>query len=155
MGGARMGIRDRGRGLVPGPNKRLPSGGMAPGVVAAGALIVGDRVRLNAPPLADLAVSLYLPSEVLANFQITGRYARQTNYISPAGNFANATVMPVGNLTDQWFFVSGVDVVAPENAGGGVAPRGSLTDGNISTITGFFPWPGPLRGRAGELRRRP
>ena len=47
---------------------------------------------------------------MLANFQITGRYARQTNYISPPGNLADQTVMPIGNLTDQWFFLCGVDV---------------------------------------------
>ena len=42
-----------------------------------------DPVDFGVPPLADLAVSIYLPGEVLANFPITGRYARQTNYISP------------------------------------------------------------------------
>src|SRR5205823_4381802 len=103
---------------------------------------------MSVKPLADLAVSIHLPAEVLANFQITGRYARQTNYISPAGNFADATVMPVGNLTDQWFFVSGVDVVAPENAGGVVALGDSLTDGNISTIDAFCRWPEQMAVRA-------
>ena len=100
IGAARIGVRDKGPGIVPGSNKKLTFGGSDSGVIAAGALLVSDPVQLNAPPLADLAISLYLPSEVLANFQITGRYARQTNYISPAGNFADATVMPVGNLTD-------------------------------------------------------
>ena len=155
IGAARIGIRDKGPGIVPGSNKTLTFGGNDTAVVAAGALIVSDPVQLNAPPLADLAVSLYLPSEVLANFQITGRYARQTNYISPAGNFADATVMPVGNLTDQWFFVSGVDVVAPENAGGVVALGDSLTDGNISTIDAFCRWPDQLARRLAESRGRP
>jgi lysophospholipase L1-like esterase len=159
IGAARIGVRDtssrRGPAVVPGSNKTLTFGGNDTAVVAAGALIVSDPLQLNAPPLADLAVSLYLPSEVLANFQITGRYARQTNYISPAGNFADATVMPVGNLTDQWFFVSGVDVVAPENAGGVVALGDSLTDGNISTIDAFCRWPDQLARRLVESRGRP
>ena len=155
IGAARIGIRDKGPGIVPGSNKKLTFGGNDTAVVAAGALIVSDPVQLNAPPLADLAISLYLPSEVLANFQITGRYARQTNYISPAGNFADAPVMPVGNLTDQWFFVSGVDVVAPENAGGIVALGDSLTDGNISTIDAFCRWPDQLARRLAESRGRP
>ncbi len=92
---------------------------------------------------------------MLANFAITGRYARQTNYISPAGNFADATVMPVGNLTDQWFFVSGIDVVAPNEAGGVVALGDSLTDGNISTIDAFCRWPDQLARRLAERRGRP
>src|SRR5258707_1750641 len=134
LGAARIGVRDKGPGIVPDSNKKLTFNGSDSGVIAAGALLVSDPVELSAPPLTDLAVSLYLPGEVLANFAITGRYARQTNYISPAGNFADATVMPVGNLTDQWFFVSGVDVVAPNEAGGVVALGDPLTDGNISTI---------------------
>src|SRR5438874_1570414 len=103
IGAARIGLRDKGPGIVPGSNKTLTFGGSDSGVIAAGSLIVSDPVQLNAPPLADLAVSLYLPSEVLANFQITGRYARQTNYISPAGNFADATVMlGTNDLRNRW-----------------------------------------------------
>src|SRR5712672_4185145 len=156
IGAARIGIRDKGPGIVPGSNKKLTFGGSDSGVIAAGALLVSDPVQLNAPPLADLTISLYLPGEVLANFAITGRYARQTNYISPAGNFADATVMPVGNLTDQWFFVSGIDVVAPEEAGGIVALGDSLTDGNISTMDAFCRWPDQLARRlAARHRGRP
>ncbi|MBV9967100.1 MAG: SGNH/GDSL hydrolase family protein [Alphaproteobacteria bacterium] len=150
IGAAHIALRDKGPGIVPGSDRKLTFGGNDSGVIAAGSLIVSDPVELDAPPLADLAVSLYLPGEVLANFAITGRYARQTNYISPAGNFADTTVMPVGNLTDQWFFVSGIDVVAPDNAGGIVALGDSLTDGNISTIDAFCRWPDQLARRLAE-----
>jgi lysophospholipase L1-like esterase len=155
IGAAQIGVRDKGPAIVPGSNRKLTFGGSDSGVIAAGSLLVSDPVELSAPPLADLAVSIYLPGEVLANFAITGRYARQTNYISPAGNFADATVMPVGNLADQWFFVSGVDVVASAEAGGVVALGDSLTDGNISTIDAFCRWPDQLARRLAERRGRP
>src|ERR1700682_2857272 len=70
IGAARIGIRDKGPGIVPGSNRKLPLGGSDSGVTAPGALLVSAPVALNAPPLADLAVSLYLPGEVLANFAI-------------------------------------------------------------------------------------
>ena len=92
---------------------------------------------------------------MLANFAITGRYARQTNYISPRGNFAAETVMPVGNLTDQWFFLCGVDVLAAPEAGGVVALGDSLTDGNISTIDAFCRWPDQLARRLAAQGGRP
>ena len=41
--------------------------------------------------------------------------------------------MPIGNLTDQWYFASGVDVLADAETGGVVTLGNSLTDGNIST----------------------
>src|SRR5207302_1904503 len=97
IGAGRIGLRGNGPAIVPGSDRKLTFGGQDGGIIAAGALIVSDPVELEASPLADLAVSLYLPGEVLANFAITGRYARQTNYISPPGNFTDATVMPVGN----------------------------------------------------------
>jgi lysophospholipase L1-like esterase len=150
IGAARIALRDKGPGIVPGSDRKLTFGGSGGGVIAAGALIVSDPVELNAPPLADVAVSLHLPGEVLANFPITGRYARQTNYISPPGNFTEAAVMPIGNLSDQWFFLSGIDVVAPDNAGGVVALGDSLTDGNISTIDAFCRWPDQLARRFAE-----
>jgi lysophospholipase L1-like esterase len=155
IGAARIAIRDKGPAIVPGSDRKLTFGGQDGGVIAAGALIVSDPVELDTSPLADLAVSIYLPGEVLANFAITGRYARQTNYVSPPGNFADAAVMPVGNLTDQWFFVSGVDVVAPQEAGGVVALGDSLTDGNISTIDAFCRWPDQLARRLAERGGRP
>ena len=114
-----------------------------------------DAVDLSVPPLADLAVSFHLPGEVPANFAITGRYARQTNYISPPGNYAAETVMPVGNLTDQWFFLCGVDVLAPSDALGVVALGDSLTDGNISTIDAFCRWPDQLARRLVARAGRP
>jgi len=45
---------------------------------------------------------------------------------SSPGDFTREAVMPVGNLTDQWFFLCGVDVLAGEEAGGVVALGDSL-----------------------------
>src|SRR6266576_3821712 len=155
IGAAQIALRDKGPAIVPDSGRTVRFGGSESAVIAAGAVLFSDPVELSVPPLADRAVSFHLPGEVLANFAITGRYARQTNYISPPGNFADAAVMPVGNLTDQWFFVSGVDVVAPDGAGGVVALGDSLTDGNISTIDAFCRWPDQLARRLTEGRGRP
>ena len=78
---------------------------------------------------------------------ITGRYARQTNYISPPGDFSDAAVMPVGSITSDWFFVSGIDVLAAPETGGVVALGNSLTDANISTPDAFCRWPDQLARR--------
>lgn len=147
IGAARVALRDKGPAIMPGSDRKLTFGGEDGIAIAAGAVAFSDEVELEVKPLADLAVSIYLPGEVLPDFQITGRYARQANYVSPPGNFAPETVMPVGNLTDQWFFLCGVDVLAPVDAGGVVALGDSLTDGNISTIDAFCRWPDQLARR--------
>ena len=159
IGAAHIALRDpsvpRGPAIVSGSDRKLTFGGSEGAVIAAGAVAFSDPVALTTPPLADLAVSIHLPGEVAAGLQITGRYARQTNYVSPPGNFAAETVMPVGNLTDQWFFLCGVDVIAPEGAGGVVALGDSLTDGNISTIDAFCRWPDQLARRLIERANGP
>src|SRR5918911_4127382 len=147
IGAAYVGIRDQGPAIVPGSARQLTFGGSETTTVAAGALVLSDAVQLDVPPLADLAVSLYLPGEIPPSFQITGRYARQTNYISPPGNFAAAITMPVGRITDEWFFVCGIDVLASHETGGVVALGDSLTDGNLSSHDAYCRWPDQLARR--------
>jgi lysophospholipase L1-like esterase len=155
IGTARIARRDKGPAIVPGTDRKLTFGGADGIAIAAGAVAFSDPVELSVPALADLAVSFHLPGEVLAKFQITGRYARQTNYVSPPGDFAAETVMPVGNLSDQWLFLCGVDLLASAEAGGIVAFGDSLTDGNISTIDAFCRWPDQLARRLAERGGRP
>ena len=147
VGAARIGLRATGPGIVPGSDRRLTFGGAETATIAAGALLVSDPVALPLPPLGDLAISVHLPGDLPASFGVTGRYSRQTNYISPPGDFTAAVAMPVGKLTDDWYFVCGVDVLASPDTGGIVALGDSLTDANISTIDAFCRWPDQLSRR--------
>ena len=147
VGAAWVGLREAGPAVVPGSNRRLTFGGEPGATIAAGALVVSDPVDLTVAPLADLAVSLHLPGDLPASFGLTGRYARQTNYVSPPGDFSAEDVMPVGRLTDDWYFLCGVDVVASPDTGAVVAVGDSLTDANISTHDGHHSWPSQLARR--------
>ncbi len=147
IGGVHIALRETAAAIVAGSDRKLSFGGAATATIAAGAVAFSDPVALDLPPLADLAVSLYLPGEVLNDFQITGRYARQTNYVSPPGDFTAAQVMPIASLTSDWFFVCGVDVLASADTGGVVTLGDSLTDGNISTMDAFCRWPDQLARR--------
>jgi lysophospholipase L1-like esterase len=147
VGAARIGLRDAGPSIVPGSDRQVTFGGVDTATIAAGALLVSDPVSLPLPPLGDLAISVHLPGDLPASFGITGRYSRQTNYISPPGDFTAAVAMPVGKLTDDWYFVCGVDVLAGPDTGGIVALGDSLTDANISTIDAFCRWPDQLSRR--------
>jgi lysophospholipase L1-like esterase len=155
IGAAHVGLRAAGPGIVPESDRVLRFGGEASATIAAGALLLSDPVQLRVAPLADLAVTCFLPGEVPASFGITGRYARQTNYISPPGDFSAEAAMPVGRITDDWFFVNGIDVLAPAETGGIVALGDSLTDANISTHDVFARWPDQLARRLVARGGRP
>jgi lysophospholipase L1-like esterase len=113
-------------------------------------LLISDPVELDVPALGDIATTIHLPDDLQPGFGITGRYARLTNYISPLGNFATEQVMPVGKITDDWYIVSGVDVLAETGAGAVVALGDSLTDGNISTHDVYANWPSQLARRLAD-----
>jgi lysophospholipase L1-like esterase len=147
IGAAHVGLRASGPAIQPDTNRRLSFGGDGAATIAAGSLLISDPVELEVPALGDVVVTVHLPDDLPASFGITGRYARQTNYISPLGNFAAEAVMPVGRITDDWYFVSGIDVLAEPGTGGIVALGDSLTDGNISTHDAFASWPSQLARR--------
>lgn len=147
IGAASVGIRGKGASVVPGTLRPLTFNGTASTTIATGALAISDPVELEVAPLADLAVSVYVAADVPIGFQVTSRYARQTNYISPQGDFTDAIDMRVYKITDEWCFVSGVDVLAPKETGGVVALGDSLTDGNISTHDTYNRWPDQLARR--------
>jgi lysophospholipase L1-like esterase len=147
IGRAHLGLRQTGPALVPGSNRPLMFGGETSTTIAAGAFVLSDPIELTVPPLADVAISFHLPGDVPASFGITGRYSRQISYISPPGDFSGDTVMPVGRLTDDWFFLGGVDVLASAGTGGIVTLGDSLTDANISTHDAFCRWPDQLARR--------
>jgi lysophospholipase L1-like esterase len=147
IGAAHIGLRADGPAIIAESNRVLSFGGDRSAVIAAGSLVVSDPVELTVPPLGDVAITVYLPQDLPASFGITGRYARVTNYLSPLGNFAAEAVMPVGRITDDWYIVSGIDVISEHGAGAIVALGDSLTDGNISTHDSYANWPAQLARR--------
>jgi lysophospholipase L1-like esterase len=55
--------------------------------------------------------------------------------------------MPALKITDEWFFLSGIEVLASRETGCVVALGDSLTDANISTHDTFARWPDQLARR--------
>jgi lysophospholipase L1-like esterase len=147
IGAAHVALRAAGSAIISETDRVLTFGGELSAVIATGSLLISDPVELEVPPLGDVAITVHLPEDLPASFGITGRYARLTNYISPLGNFAAEAVMPVGRITDDWYIVSGIDVLAESGAGAVVALGDSLTDGNISTHDAYANWPSQLARR--------
>jgi lysophospholipase L1-like esterase len=140
-------LRQDGPSVDPGSDQIVTFGGSPSVKIPAGALAISDPVQLTVEPLADLAVSIYLPDEIPASFGVTGRYSRQFNYISPPGNFTGMQTMHASRVADDWFFLCGIDVLADREVGGIVALGDSITDGNISSYDAFCRWPDQLARR--------
>src|SRR5438132_877526 len=79
-----------------------------------GAQMMSDAVDFEVPKLGDVLVSLYLPSET--GTPTTHATGLHTTYISKEGNFSSEPVITDGAITQSWYFLASLDVLAPADA---------------------------------------
>ena len=147
IGAAHVALREPGAdaAIIPESDRTLTFGGSPAITIPPGAPVLSDAVDLEVPPLADLAVSIYVPG---ATGPATWHFqALQTSYISPAGDFTAAAVMAVASTAQAWFWLAGVDVSGPAQTRAIVTFGDSITDGTMSTPDKNNRWPDHLARR--------
>jgi len=153
VGRASVAIQGGGARLAAGTLRALTFGGQPSVVVPPGAEVLSDPVRLPVAPFAHVAVSLYLP---VATGPATGHVqARQVNYVAAGDRALAAGAQGFGRQTQSWYFLAGIDVLAPARYVGTVVTLGdSITDGVGSPVNGNARWPNDLArrlaGRGGD-----
>ena len=135
VGAAQIALRAQEAAIVPASSRALMFNGRSRTTIPAGAVLFSDPVTLTVPAFADLAIELYLPGDTAASISplTTHPAAYQTNYVSTAGNHSGAVDLPVKTTAPSWFFLSRVEVEAPEQVGAVVMLGDSITDGFGST----------------------
>jgi lysophospholipase L1-like esterase len=129
----------------------LMFGGRSSVVIPAGALVVSDAAILSVKPLSDVAVSLFLPAQPMAQMTRHG-FADQTNYMVDGNMFTSATLIDPKKFY-SWDFLKGIDVKANAGAASAVMFGDSITDGALSTRDKNARWPDVLAARlAGNSR---
>lgn len=121
--------------LVPGSDVPVLFNGQAGVTVAPGAEAISDPTAFSYQVGDDLAISFHVVGE---SGPITWHaLAFGPNYISLPG-VGDTTADPTGLSFIQpslgWFFISGLDVFAPDSAGTIVAIGDSITDGAYSVL---------------------
>jgi lysophospholipase L1-like esterase len=145
LGAAHVALREKASAIVPTADRALAFNGKASTLIPPGALVLSDPVDLDVPALSDLAISVYLPKETGSpTMHATGLH---TTYISKAGDFTAAPALSDTMTSQSWYFVSGVDVLAPADAATIVAFGDSITDGATSTVDTNSSWPSFLAQR--------
>ena len=134
--------------IVAGSDRALTFGGKTSIVIPQGAPVVSDPVELTVSDLANLAVSLFVSG---ATGPATWHFdSRQISYISPPGDFTGTTVMPLdpqSPTTQSWFWLAGIDVLAPLQSGTIAAFGDSITDGAQSSVGQNHRWTDGLARR--------
>jgi lysophospholipase L1-like esterase len=145
LGAAHVALRSKASAIVEGSDRPLTFDGKPGATLWPGAMLLSDPVDLNVPALADVAVSLYFPAATGApTNHATGLHK---TFISKAGDTTGAAEMADATTTEQYYWLAGIDVMAPEKSALIVAYGDSITDGARSTSETNSAWPAQLAAR--------
>jgi len=144
LGAAHIAIHKGDGAIVTGTDRALTFSGRKSIIIPPGALAVSDPVDLTFAALTDLAVSLYLPHDTGA--PTNHPLGLHKTYISH-GDVTASTALPEPETIFSYVWLSGIDVVAPDNASAIVALGDSITDGYATTRDAEQAWPALLASR--------
>lgn len=148
IGAAHLALRASGDTIQSGTAGTVTFSGRPTITIPANAIAYSDALPLAIPPLADLAIDIYLPGATTSTSPLTLHAAAlQTSYISETGNHTGTTKFPTVSTTRSWFLLSRVEVDAPDARGVIVAFGDSITDGSASTPDANNRWPDVLARR--------
>ncbi len=145
IGAAHIALRGVDSAIVPGSDRTLLFSGKPTVSIPPGATMVSDTVNLDVPKLADLAVSVYAPGET--GPATTHSVGLHTTYISKEGDVTGQPEIADAITSQSWYWLSGIDVLAPAGAETIVAFGDSITDGATSTPDTDRSWPSILAQR--------
>jgi lysophospholipase L1-like esterase len=131
IGAAQIALRRDGSAIVPGSSRTLTFGGKPSLTLMPGTVVFSDPVDLAIPAQADLAVSLFLPKD--SGRPSAHSLGLHTTYVSRAGDFTGAAEIDADTTTRSYYWLDGIDVVAPADAAAVVGFGDSITDGAQST----------------------
>jgi len=131
-------------GIAASTDRTVTFSGKPDVIVPAGADYISDTVPFTVSSLSDLAITLYI-DRIPA--QQTGHPgSRATSYLAH-GDLVSSEELPDAKKVEHWYFISGVDVVAPAEAASVVVLGDSITDGHGATTDGNNRWTDVLARR--------
>jgi lysophospholipase L1-like esterase len=139
LGAAHIAIRSKDSAIVAGTDRALSFNGKPGCMIPAGAVMFSDPVDLEVPKLSELAVSIYVPGDT--GPASTHALGLHTTYVSKEGNFTDQPEIADATVSLSWYWLAGIDVLAPSNAAAIVAFGDSITDGATSTADTDRSWP--------------
>ena len=145
VGPVRAGLNAGGGKIVAGSDHAVMFGGAETVTVPPGASVWSDAVAMSVAPLSDVVVSAYLPDQTMP--VMTEHTLGSSSTYHADGNQVAAVEMAKATKSTSWMLLTGVDVLASENAAAVVTLGDSITDGAHSTVDRNVRWPDVLAER--------
>jgi lysophospholipase L1-like esterase len=139
VGAVHLALHAKDSAIVPGSDRALTFGGKPGFTIPPGATALTDSVDFDAPPFTELAVSVYVPAATGA--PTVHSVGLHTTYVSQPGDATAQASFTDAATTQSWYWLSGVDVLAPAAVSTIVAFGDSITDGARSSVDTNSSWP--------------
>jgi lysophospholipase L1-like esterase len=130
-------------GIDTASDKPLTFGGVANVSIRAEMAVTSDPFDFELAPLSSVAITIAFGSQ---SGDVTGHPGSRTTSTLQSGNQVSAATLS-GSTTDHWYFISGIDVLAPASSAAIAILGDSLTDGRGSTTNLNDRWPDALAKR--------
>ena len=153
IGAAHVALSFKGAAITPESDHALTFDGRSSVTIPPGAPVLSDPVNMNAPPFAELAVSIYLPEKTASS--TVHFWAQHDTYISHAGDFTAKPDIANPATKGSWYFLGGVEVWAPDQTAATVAFGDSITDGVGAKQGEYSDWPDLLADRLAKTAGTP
>jgi len=145
VGAAHIAVSAGGGSIQTNTDHALTFNGKPTVEIPAGAFVLSDPVTMQAAPMSDLAVSVYVPEQRIRN-TTCHTFGDSTNYVLQGDGTAAATA-DKSNPIYAWCFVKGIDVKTDGKAAAIATFGDSITDGAHATRDANRRWPDVLAAR--------
>jgi lysophospholipase L1-like esterase len=144
IGAVEVAQTQKGVAIVPGTNKAVTFNGQPSVSIPPGALVVSDPTSFKLAALSDLTVSFFLPNP---SGPVTEHQLGVATSYHVTGNVVSSASLESPTTSTSWYYLNGVDTLAPADAGAVITIGDSITDGAASTVDTNHRWPDELARR--------
>jgi lysophospholipase L1-like esterase len=145
VGAAHIALVEHGSAISPVSDRALSFGGAASVSIPAGVPMLSDPVDLKVTPFSELAVSIFLPKKTTSS--TIHFWGQHETYVSEPGDFSGKPEIPNAAVKTSWYWLSDVEVLAPDQTAAIVAFGDSITDGVGAKQDEYGDWPDQLAKR--------
>jgi lysophospholipase L1-like esterase len=133
-----------GNKIVNGSERELTFSGRPDVTIPPHADYISDAVSFRVTAFSNIAITLHTDRPITEQTGHPG--SRATSYIAH-GDLVSAPELPEPKTVQHWYFIAGIDVLAPLDASAIVVLGDSITDGHGATTDGNDRWTDVLAQR--------
>jgi lysophospholipase L1-like esterase len=144
MNSVHMALSAGGSSIISGTDKVLTFDGNESVIIPAGQAVISDIIEFEVDKLSNIAITIFFGS---VPQELTGHPGSRTTSYIMTGNAVDSQSMSSSVLTEHWYTISGIEVLAEDTSRAVVALGDSITDGRGTTTDGNNRWTDKLAER--------